>query len=275
MALFRMSNELKARIVSSFVMAVVAIAALWSSIWTFTILILVLAMAVCWEWGRAVRGKNLDAGHAVHSATMFAVAMAAAANNYATALCLLLIGALAVALVSDRKHWIFSIAGVFYIGLPATALIWLRSDDTYGIHAVLFILFVVAAHDTFAMVVGRMIGGVRLWPAISPHKTWSGVCGGLAASCLAGALFALAFEYNGILWLIGLGLAIGVAGLAGDLLESAFKRYHGLKHASMLIPGHGGVMDRLDGIIVAAITAALIAGVLDHKAPAKVLMLGL
>ena len=160
-----MSNELKARIVSSFVMAVVAIAALWSSIWTFTILILVLAMAVCWEWGRAVRGKNLDAGHAVHSATMFAVAMAAAANNYATALCLLLIGALAVALVSDRKHWIFSIAGVFYIGLPATALIWLRSDDTYGIHAVLFILFVVYT---------RILAGESLMIAISflGFQTW-------------------------------------------------------------------------------------------------------
>jgi len=274
MTVFRASSELAARTLSAFILSIVTVTVLWSSIWGFTILVTLMAAAMCWEWGRAVRRQDFDAAHAAHILAVTAAIISVALGSFIALFSALIVGIIAVAAVSKSQHRILSIIGVIYIILPASALIWLRGDSVYGIHVVFFIIFVVASHDTLAMVVGKAIGGPRLWPVVSPNKTWAGVIGGLIASCCAGALFAILSGYPALLWLSGLGCILGLAGLAGDLLESAFKRHHGLRHASALIPGHGGVLDRLDGVLVAAGIAALIGGGLDWHAPAQALMLG-
>ena len=274
MALFRVSDELVARGISAIVMSGVAIVALWISVWTFTALTVVFAAAMCWEWGRAVRSRVFDAEHVVHIVIVSLVAVLSASHRQDYVFYILVIGMLALAALASRHHRLVSVAGLLYIATPVFCLIWLRNDEPYGIHAVFFIFFVIASHDTFAMSVGKMVGGARLWPVLSPNKTWSGVFGGLIASCLAGALFAYVSGYGSIIWLSGLGLIIGTAGFVGDLLESAFKRYYGLRHASLLIPGHGGVLDRFDGVIIAASVAALIGFIIEDRTPAKALLLG-
>ncbi len=274
MALLRVSDEFKARVISALLMSGVAVVSLWISVWTFAALTVILAAAMCWEWGRAVRSIPFDAVHVAHIVTISIVAIASVFHNPALAGYVLLTGIPVIAALSCKQHRLLSAIGVLYIAAPVFALIWLRNDEPYGIYAVFFVFFVVASHDTSAMLAGKIIGGPRLWPVLSPHKTWSGVIGGLAASCFAGAFFAIVFGYNSIAWLSSLGFVLGVAGLAGDLLESAFKRYYGLRHASMLIPGHGGVLDRFDGVIVAASVAVMIGLAIDQGAPAKALILG-
>ncbi|WP_245884190.1 phosphatidate cytidylyltransferase [Hartmannibacter diazotrophicus] len=162
----------------------------------------------------------------------------------------------ATAATEPRNIWIA--AGLVYAGLPAMALAMLRGSGFDGFLAVIFVFVVVWATDSGAYFAGRSLGGPKLAPRISPKKTWSGAIGG----ALAAILSALAFAYLAdlpalpILGLIALGLSV-VAQL-GDLAESAVKRYFGVKDSGSIIPGHGGVMDRLDGVVPAAVVAAAI-----------------
>ena len=166
-----------------------------------------------------------------------------------------------------------SAAGVFYIGVPGVLALWLRQDDNGGILAILFVLVVVAAHDTFAMATGKLFGGPRLWPSLSRNKTWSGVVGGLLASSVAGYIFALSLsgEANSS-WIASLGLLLGLAGLIGDLVESAFKRRYNIRHASGVVPGHGGLLDRLDGLLTAITLAAIIGFATNPEVPGLALL---
>ncbi len=163
-----------------------------------------------------------------------------------------------------------SATGLAYAALPAIALSLLRGSDLAGLMAILFLFAVVWATDIFAYFVGRAVGGAKLAPRISPGKTWSGALGGAAAAVLAGALFSP--------WLAAGALSLGLAALVlsaisqvGDLFESAVKRRAGVKDSSHLIPGHGGVMDRVDGLVAAAVALYLIGavgGTLQHPAQA-------
>ncbi len=128
--------------------------------------------------------------------------------------------------------------------------------------------------DIAAYTSGRTIGGPKLWPSVSPNKTWSGLIGGVAAAALAGALFSWALGTGSPRWLAILGFVLGVVAQGGDLAESALKRHFGIKDSSDLIPGHGGVMDRMDGIVTASVAAAVIAFAIDAYAPARALLYG-
>ena len=167
---------------------------------------------------------------------------------------------LVILLVSAVLMWRLSrrlllASGVLYVGLAIVALIWLRGwPGTDGRTAVFFLVLVVWGSDIGAYVAGRLIGGPKLAPALSPAKTWSGAAGGLVAAMLVGEAVA---------GHVTLGTAV-FAGLlaivcqAGDLLESAIKRHVGVKDSGRLIPGHGGLLDRLDGLLAAAPVAALV-----------------
>ena len=143
-----------------------------------------------------------------------------------------------------------------------------------GFLAVLFIFVIVAATDTAAFAAGRLIGGPRLATRISPNKTWSGLGGGLVAAALAGAVFAALVGVSPAALALT-GLVMGLIAQAGDLAESALKRTFGVKDASNLLPGHGGFMDRVDGLVTAAVAAALAALYVDPTLPAKALLAGL
>jgi len=141
--------------------------------------------------------------------------------------------------------------GLLYIGPGALALLWLRDHGAVGLANVAFVFAVVWASDIGAYLVGRMVGGPKLAPAISPGKTWSGAAGGVLAVVGVGLL-------AGGAWAVLVAVLLGLSAQIGDLLESAIKRHFGVKDSGWLIPGHGGVLDRVDAVLTAAPLAALI-----------------
>ncbi len=146
------------------------------------------------------------------------------------------------------------LAGLVYTGLAILALGWLRMNPDVGRSILLFLLFVVWSSDVGAYLAGRIFGGRKLAPSISPGKTWSGAAGGLAAAILVGLAGALLWR-GPVLPAILAAMALGVASQLGDLLESGAKRRFGVKDSGRLIPGHGGLLDRLDGLMAAALLA--------------------
>ena len=148
-------------------------------------------------------------------------------------------------------------AGTVYAGVPLVSLGLLRASPTYGLPAILWLFAVVWGADIAAYFAGRLIGGPRLWPAVSPGKTWSGAIVGALAGASLGLL--LAPWTNRVEALFWLGLGAAIASVLGDLFESAVKRRFEVKDSSGLIPGHGGMMDRLDAFIAASLFAALVA----------------
>jgi phosphatidate cytidylyltransferase len=150
--------------------------------------------------------------------------------------------------------------GVALVGLPAVALVWLRSVPELGLDLLLWLLIVVWTTDTAAYVVGRRVGGPRLAPSISPGKTWSGLGGGVIGASLASVITAWALGYERLIQFAGLGAVFAVLAQLGDLAESALKRRAGVKDSGSLIPGHGGVLDRVDGLLLTAPALALLVG---------------
>jgi phosphatidate cytidylyltransferase len=150
-------------------------------------------------------------------------------------------------------------AGLGLIVVAAFSLLWVRGDAVTGRADMLFVLLVVWASDIGAYLVGRIIGGRRLWPSVSPGKTWAGAAGGLAASALIGALVAVWLGDAAPIRAVGAAVVLSLVAQAGDLLESAVKRRRGVKDTGRLIPGHGGLLDRLDGMMAAVPVAALLA----------------
>jgi phosphatidate cytidylyltransferase len=172
---------------------------------------------------------------------------------------------------AHQRGWIA--AGMPYAGAIGLAPIVLRSDSEDGLAAVVFVFAIVWTTDIVAYFVGRMIGGPKLLPRVSPKKTWSGAIGGLAAAVLAAVALAQAAGLSGLLAVALVAAILSVAAQTGDLFESQLKRRFGVKDSSHLIPGHGGLMDRLDGFVFAAAVAALI-GILrgGMEAPARGLL---
>jgi len=184
------------------------------------------------------------------------------------------IGAILAALLSLGRNSIFSALGVFYAGLPTVALIWLRSDASYGLLAVIFLVAVVVTADSASFVAGRLLGRAKLWPAVSPNKTWAGLIGALIASAVVGGLFWFALPDASAVRLAATGGVLALVAQAGDLAESALKRRFGAKDSGTLIPGHGGVMDRVDGLVAAAAVVGIAAIVIDVHSPARALLFG-
>ena len=149
-------------------------------------------------------------------------------------------------------------AGVLYVGLPCVALIWLRGDGAAGRGNVLFLLLVVWASDIGAYAAGRLFGGPKLAPGISPGKTWTGALGGLASAMLVGEAAAQVIAGATLGRAAGIAACLGVAAQVGDLFESWIKRRFGVKDSGRLIPGHGGLLDRMDGVLAAAPLAAVL-----------------
>ena len=165
-----------------------------------------------------------------------------------------------LSLCRGRPRMMLRPLGLTYVLLAGGALLWLRTDPVAGRADILFLLAVVWAGDIGAYLIGRWIGGPRLAPRVSPGKTWSGAIGGLAAAVAAGLLAAYCLHDAALGWRAGLIAAcLGIVAQAGDLLESYVKRRLQVKDSSHLIPGHGGLLDRLDALMAASLVAALLA----------------
>lgn len=160
----------------------------------------------------------------------------------------------------DKHRWRavwFGIGGL-YIFLPSLAILWVRDDPVtgQGIELLVWILALVIATDTGAYAAGRSIGGPKLAPRISPNKTWAGLLGGVVAAAIVGLIAGLILDLPSIWKLMILSGGLAVIEQVGDLAESAFKRRFGMKDSSHIIPGHGGVLDRVDGLLAVSVAVA-------------------
>jgi len=160
--------------------------------------------------------------------------------------------------VSYTDFLVWMIAGLLYAGVLALAPIILRRDPALGFVAILFLFAVVWGTDIAAYFAGRALGGPKLWAAVSPNKTWSGALGGALGGVVAALLVVTVAGLVIAPMLVLVALVLSIASQAGDLLESALKRQFGAKDASDLIPGHGGLMDRLDGFLTAVLAAVMV-----------------
>jgi phosphatidate cytidylyltransferase len=244
------------RVVSSVVLAPLAIGIAWLGGWIFLAFWTLAACGILWEW-RKVAAERAAVGFG--ECAVVAAALAALVGFGGTAALIVVYGA-AVEWIATRgrplRHWIA--AGVVYAGALPVACILLRGNGPYGFVAIVFLFAVVWATDILAYFVGRLAGGPKLWVRVSPNKTWSGALGGACGAAVAALVVAHYAHLANPLAVAGLALLLSAASQAGDLFESAFKRRFGVKDASHVIPGHGGLMDRLDGFLAAAVVAAFI-----------------
>lgn len=268
------ARNLQERVVSGVVMVLVALALAYAGPVPFAVLIVGVGLVMSWEWGHLVRATIADLAFCVHATAVLTAIGLATGGQPQLALATIAAGTLAAAAVSRDKSPLLSAVGVPYVGLPAVALVWLRHDESNGFAAVIFLFLIVWTTDTMAFVFGRTIGGAKLCPSISPNKTWAGFLGGVASSAALAAAFAGVITGASSVRLGLIGLALGIIAQMGDLAESALKRTLGAKDASHLIPGHGGVMDRMDGVVTVALAAAAYALVWNASAPALALLIG-
>lgn len=227
-------NNLLLRVVSSAVLAPLAIAAAYVGGVVYAIFWIAASAIVLWEWARLVTGARLRG----------------------------------FALID----WLAG--GVAYAGVLLFAPLILRRDPAFGLTAILFLFAIVWATDIVAYFAGRLIGGPKLWPAVSPKKTWAGALGGTLGGIAAGLLTVKLMGLSVTPMLVLVACVLSMVAQGGDLLESAIKRHFGAKDASQLIPGHGGLMDRLDGFLT-AVAAAVMVGLLRGglEGPARGLLI--
>jgi phosphatidate cytidylyltransferase len=250
-------SNLALRIAATAVLAPLAIAAAYFGGWSWGVLVLAVAIGLYAEWlsvvGLAWRYAPLAAGVAAILVLAFAIVTA----HFQLAALAVVIGAALIAALSPADRRLWSAAGLVYAAAAFAGAVLLRADLQTGFVAILFVFAMVWASDILGYVCGRGIGGPKLWPRVSPKKTWAGAVGGFAGCIAIAAGFALAGAGK-VLPLILIGGLLSVTSQLGDLLESAVKRRFDVKDSSQIIPGHGGLMDRLDGFVAAVVVAALI-----------------
>ncbi len=265
------ARDIGMRAASAAVLAPLAIIALWAGGWGFIILMGLAAGILAMEWGAiSERRAPVLIGVAVAFAVLGAM-IAAYVGDFSAALVLLVFGAIAASLFARavKGSGLDAAYGVLYIGWPMVLLVWLRNLPDGGRWTIL-LFSVTWAADIAAYLVGNMLKGPKLWPRFSPNKTWSGFAGGLlggmlAATAVVWLLADAGFPFAGVslAGAAAVGLAGALATMAGDLWESALKRRFGVKDAGAIIPGHGGLLDRVDGLMFAVVIIAVIKFLID------------
>jgi phosphatidate cytidylyltransferase len=253
-------SELRTRVVSSIVLAPVALGAMVLGGVPFASLVTLVAAIAFWEW-TAITGATEPLWLRVGSLLCLVaglLSLSFASPDWPIGL--IAVPALLSLLAGYRSRaFLWNGLGLLYVAVPCVGFIILRGAE-HGLAAILFVAVVVWVTDIAAYFGGRGIGGAKLWPAVSPGKTWSGALTGLAAAMAAGGATAWIAGAGGVLLGLALAAPLSVAAQAGDLLESAVKRRFGVKDSGHIIPGHGGILDRVDGLFGAAALAWLIAG---------------
>lgn len=256
--------DLRLRILSAAVLAPLALICIWVGGAAFAALVALVAVGLSYEW---LGLCGLRSSHfAVLLFVVLPLSVVLTAGGYVLPALILLALATAAGTAFSRglsrdQPLAF---GIPYLGLGGVTLVWLRVQPGTGGANVIVLLLVVWASDIGAYVVGRAIGGPRLAPSISPGKTWSGALGGLVAAASIGLTApvvlrsAPVFWYSAALRPVACAVLLGVISQAGDLFESLLKRHFDVKDSGTMIPGHGGLLDRLDAVLTAAPAMALL-----------------
>ncbi|MGZ9033724.1 MAG: phosphatidate cytidylyltransferase [Rhodospirillales bacterium] len=257
-----MLGDLAVRFASAVALGAPFLLAVYAGPPYFDLIIIVSAGLLAWEWSRLTSaGASAGAGWrggVFIGCTVLAVSAASLLSPIA-ALAVVVVASVGLLLWARQQTWLA--AGIAYLALPCIALLWLREHAVDGRSIVFWLIAVVWASDVGAYFSGRILGGPKLAPAISPNKTWAGFFGGAAAAGAIGAIAAIAAPLMGADrpgLLVAVSVLLGISAQAGDLFESWLKRRFGVKDTSALIPGHGGILDRVDGLMAAALLLALI-----------------
>jgi phosphatidate cytidylyltransferase len=254
----RFGPDLWPRVAAAVAMGSVAVAATWIGGFLFAAFWWLASIVVLWEWQRLVGGERLIVARVVAGAVALALAaLSALHDSIAGVVAALILGAAVVGWIAGGRQGIWAAAGVLYAGALVASVGLLRVSPSFGMASILWLFAVVWGADIAAYFAGRLIGGPRLWPRVSPGKTWAGaIVGAFAGAVLGLVLGAWTNRLAALFWL---GLATAIVSELGDLFESALKRRFGVKDSSGLIPGHGGLMDRLDAFTSASFFAAVVA----------------
>jgi phosphatidate cytidylyltransferase len=277
-------SALTLRMISAAVLIPIVVAAVYAGHPAWTLLVILFAGVMMWEWGRIASRSDMVTkaqGHfAVVVTVLFTVCFLGALSFptiwpqalrdnvgylWLAAAILVLIAVRPFDGVIFRRHryWhqfgsLWFLVGIVYVNVPCIAIILLRSDPVVGLQQIFWIVAMVIAADTGAYIAGRSIGGPKLAPRVSPNKTWAGLGGAVVSAAIVGAITALLMDLPSVATLTVISAGLAVIEQMGDLAESAFKRHFGVKDASNIIPGHGGALDRVDGLIA---VAAAVAGI--------------
>jgi phosphatidate cytidylyltransferase len=266
-------SNLMLRIGSSLVLAPLALAAAYFGGLVFLAFWAVAALAVLWEWDTLVCGDDRNPVLATGAVALTGSGLLITLDRPGVAIALIALGCFGAAALASSIRRMWCVAGLVYAAGLLIAPVLLRRDASFGFAAILFLFVIVWLTDITAYFVGRAVGGPKLMPRVSPNKTWSGAIGGTVASMIGGVIVASQFSIGGLAAAAVVAFVLSVVSQVGDLAESAVKRQFNAKDASQLIPGHGGLMDRLDGFVAAAVAGALIG--MAHggfDAPARGLM---
>lgn len=257
-------SDLRTRVLSALAAAAVGLTLLWlGGVWTLVLVIAVTA-AMAWEWrtitAHCGAAAGLDAAllvAAVAGAALLAQLWSWAAGFGWLALALAA-GALADGLARRGAALGWSLLGGVYIGLVGLGFLYLRGLGQHGLLTTLWLFLVVAAADVGGYFAGRLIGGPKLWPRVSPKKTWAGSLGGIALAAVVGLVISGASEGTFYPQVCAVSALAALVSQAGDLAESAMKRHFGVKDSGRILPGHGGALDRFDGVMAATVAVAAV-----------------
>jgi len=249
-------RNLLMRFIAALVLAPAAIAIAYAGGWLWSALATLAAIGLYVEWLMIVGAVRETRVVASGGVALAIAGFCFAAGRIDASLVALVAGFAVVAwLAPERRHW--AVLGCLYAASAEIASVLVRLDQGQGYTALTFVLLIVWVTDIAGYFVGRGMGGPKLWPRVSPKKTWAGALGGFAASLGVSVGFA-GMGLGRTLPILLVGAALSIASQLGDLFESAVKRRFGVKDSSQLIPGHGGLMDRLDGFVAAIVLAAIL-----------------
>lgn len=248
------------RVLTALGLAPLALIAVFAGGWVYAVVIGLMAVFLIFEWTRLVRRAELQRGFYMLAATAIVAVFLSATERHLAALGVMVAGGLIATLLEwpRRNPDSWPAVGAGYLIGPAVAAIYLRQVPGEGLVLTLMLFAVVWGTDSGAYAFGKTIGGPKLIPKVSPGKTWAGAIGGaLTGGVVAGLIAWLGGLSGSLAWaFIGVGLA--VASIVGDIAESQLKRSYGVKDSGSAFPGHGGVLDRLDGFLFAAVAMALV-----------------
>jgi phosphatidate cytidylyltransferase len=248
-----LGRDLRARVASAVVLIAIALIGIYVGGVGTGIIAAVFVAIVHVEWASMTDGAIAPS---LPYTVALGVAMIVAGFGMILPAIVIMLVAIVISAVTRRTPW--QPGGILYAGALGISLVALRIAPWDGVAALLFLFAVVAATDTGAFFAGRLIGGAKLWPKVSPNKTWAGTIGGLVCGVALGLVVA---SLSGVETGLALGLVascLSVAGQAGDLFESFVKRRFGVKDAGSIVPGHGGMMDRLDSLAFGSVLAVVI-----------------
>ena len=248
------------RLVTGLLLGPPVLAALYVGSPYSDLLIVVAAGIMAWEWGRLCGAENVSPTMIAMIAGVVLASTATALGSVSLSGWILLVAVMSAMLLGRQSLleplWVG--IGVGVIGLAGMALVWLRANPEWGREVILWLIAVVWATDSGAYFAGRSLGGPKLAPKISPKKTWSGLAGGVLCAGLVGVATSFLLDRPAAWAIVATSMLLALVSQGGDLFESILKRRFGAKDSSNLIPGHGGLLDRTDGLIAASLCVVVL-----------------